>query len=240
MRPVTIVICTPARARATGRARAAMTRSAPTSVPSRSSATRWTRVEETIETACSPTGPPAPSPEAAAGGHAWQLADPRRRLARRGRDQRHLDDRDRPADHDPARAGRPARPALARRLGRSARGSRSATAWCGRSSARAIPARAARTATCARCSAAHARPVPRVPVRLADDLLAPLIQASGYIGFANYAGYLVPQLAASRRSRLKALAVGVGSSRCSRCIAGSPGAGIGIGLASRRSSRCCA
>ena len=38
---------------------------------------------------------------------------------------------------------------------------------------------------------------------------APLIQASGYIGFANYAGYLVPQIAAAPWL-LKAVAVGVG------------------------------
>jgi amino acid transporter len=39
--------------------------------------------------------------------------------------------------------------------------------------------------------------------------IVPLTLASGYIGFANYAGYLVPQLAASPLA-LKLLAVGVG------------------------------
>jgi amino acid transporter len=38
---------------------------------------------------------------------------------------------------------------------------------------------------------------------------APLIQASGYIGFANYAGYLVPRIATAP-AMLKAVAVGVG------------------------------
>jgi amino acid transporter len=38
---------------------------------------------------------------------------------------------------------------------------------------------------------------------------APLIQASGYIGFANYAGYIVPSIAASPLAA-KALAIGVG------------------------------
>ena len=37
----------------------------------------------------------------------------------------------------------------------------------------------------------------------------PLLQASGYIGFANYAGYLVPQLSANPAAQ-KMLAVGVG------------------------------
>ncbi len=52
MRPVTIVICAPAvRARVTASStRGWTTRSAPTSVPSRSSATRRMRVEDTIET----------------------------------------------------------------------------------------------------------------------------------------------------------------------------------------------
>jgi len=40
--------------------------------------------------------------------------------------------------------------------------------------------------------------------------VAPLNQATGYIGFANYAGYLVPSLAASQRAlQLVAVAVGV-------------------------------
>jgi amino acid transporter len=39
--------------------------------------------------------------------------------------------------------------------------------------------------------------------------VAPLLQATGYIGFANYAGYLFPAVAASPRS-LQALAIAVG------------------------------
>ncbi|HEY0798867.1 MAG TPA: amino acid permease, partial [Candidatus Baltobacteraceae bacterium] len=39
--------------------------------------------------------------------------------------------------------------------------------------------------------------------------VAPLNQATGYIGFANYAGYLVPQLAASPGA-IKVLAIGIG------------------------------
>ncbi len=63
---------------------------------------------------------------------------------------------------------------------------------------------------------------------------APLLQASGYIGFANYAGYLVPQLAASPWAT-KALAVGVGVVTVLalyRAIAAVARVGIGLALAS--------
>ena len=63
---------------------------------------------------------------------------------------------------------------------------------------------------------------------------APLLQASGYIGFANYAGYLVPQLAASPWAT-KALAVAVGVVTMLvlyRAITAVARIGVGLALAS--------
>ena len=76
----------------------------------------------------------------------------------------------------------------------------SATGWCGPNSRRDIQARAARTSICVRSSAHNARTRVGISFQLAVLLYAPCLLASGYIGFANYAAYLIPLAATTRWS----------------------------------------